>query len=410
MPTDATPGVHVEEVPARNKPIEGVSTSTAAFVGLAPAGPFHHAIQISSWSQFERTFTDPENPDDGPFLKGAYLAHAVNGFFANGGALCWVVRVADRNPDKPTLNLGVLASDGTRHEGTDSLRAIDDISMICCPDVMPIAADDHQQIKAMHGEMIKHCEGMGDRMAILDTPPGLIPIEAETWRMTVAGYDSKQAALYYPWLEVLDPLTNLPMLVPPCGHVAGIWARTASTRGVHSAPANEAVLGVTGLAMQVTSPEQERLTRNGLNCVRSFPGRGIRVWGARTLSSDPEWRYVNVRRLFNFISGSIMQGTQSAAFEPNDEQLWIQLRIAVSNFLTIAWRNGALFGAKPEDAFYVKCDSETNPPEMIAAGQVTIEIGICPVTPAEFVVFRVSQYSITGADAQNPEKDESEAT
>ena len=152
-------------------------------------------------------------------------------------------------------------------------------------------------------------------------------------------------------------------------------------------------MGVNGLGFQVTQAEQGGLNKVGINCIRSFPGRGIRIWGARTLSSDPEWRYINVRRLFNYVAESIMEGTQWSVFEPNDERLWMQLRIAASNFLTRTWREGALFGATPEQAFFVKCDAETNPPEVIEAGQVICEIGIAPVKPAEFVVFRLSQFT-----------------
>jgi phage tail sheath protein FI len=213
--------------------------------------------------------------------------------------------------------------------------------------------------------MLAHAEGAKDRIAILDPPAGLLPQEVLEWRMTTAGYDSKFATLYYPWLEVMDPLTRRPIMVPPSGHMAGVWARTDNTRGVHKAPANEVVLGVNG---------------------------------ARTLSSDPEWRYLNVRRLFNYISESIMEGTQWAVFEPNDERLWIRLRIAVSSFLTRTWREGALFGATPDEAFYVKCDEETNPPDVIDAGQVVMEIGISPVKPAEFVIFRISQYTAGAAE------------
>ena len=195
--------------------------------------------------------------------------------------------------------------------------------------------------------MIAHCEGFGDRMAILDCPPDMLPQEVLEWRMNTAGYDSKFAALYYPWIEVMDPLTNKPMMVPPSGHMAGLWCRTDATRGVHKAPANEVVMGANGLGFQVTHAEQGGLNKVGINCIRAFPGRGIRVWGARTLSSDPEWRYINVRRLFNFISESIMEGTQWSVFEPNDEKLWIQLRIAATNFLTRVWNDGALFGSTP---------------------------------------------------------------
>jgi phage tail sheath protein FI len=162
---------------------------------------------------------------------------------------------------------------------------------------------------------------------------------------------------------------------------------------VHKAPANEVVRGAVDLETQITRGEQDLLNPIGVNCIRAFPGRGIRIWGARTLSSDPEWRYINVRRLFNYVSESIMEGTQWSVFEPNDQKLWIQLKIAASNFLTRTWREGALFGATPDQAFFVKCDDETNPPDVIEAGQVVCEIGIAPVKPAEFVIFRLSQYA-----------------
>jgi len=283
-----------------------------------------------------------------------------------------------------------------RRRGLGGLAAVDEITMVLMPDIMALAAEsgDYGVAKDLQGKMIAHCEMAKDRMAILDTPPDMIPTEVHEWRMNTAGYDSKFAALYYPWIEVANPLDNgRPLKIPPSGHVAGIWCRTDSTRGVHKAPANEVVLGANGLAMQVMGKEQELLNPNGINCIRAFPGRGIRVWGARTLSSDPEWKYINVRRLFNFISESIMNGTQWSVFEPNDEKLWIQLRIAVSNFLTRVWNDGALFGSTPGQAFYVKCDSETNPSYRIDAGEVVCEIGIAPVKPAEFVIFRLSQFS-----------------
>jgi Bacteriophage tail sheath protein len=182
------------------------------------------------------------------------------------------------------------------------------------------------------------------------------------------------------------------MMIPPSGHVAGVWCRTDGTRGVHKAPANEVVMGANGLGFQVTHSEQGGLNKVGINCIRAFSGRGIRIWGARTLSSDPEWRYINVRRLFNFVAESIMEGTQWSVFEPNDERLWKQLEISASNFLRRVWSDGALFGSDPSQAYYVKCDAETNPPEVIEAGQVVCEIGIAPVKPAEFVIFRLSQW------------------
>jgi phage tail sheath protein FI len=214
------------------------------------------------------------------------------------------------------------------------------------------------------------------------------------WRQTV-NYDTTRAALYYPWIEIPNQTGEggPSRMVPPSGHMAGIYARTDNTRGVHKAPANELVRNSIGLEVQVTKGEHDLLNPIGVNVIRSFPGRGIRVWGARTLSSDPAWRYINVRRLFNMIEESIERGTQWVVFEPNDEFLWSRVTRDVSAFLRGVWRQGALFGSTPDKAFYVKCDAETNPPEARDLGQLVCEIGICPVKPAEFVIFRVSQWS-----------------
>jgi phage tail sheath protein FI len=237
-------------------------------------------------------------------------------------------------------------------------------------------------------------------MAILDAPPDLNPQDVLDWRMNKTNYDSAFAAVYYPWIEVFDPKTRQNIQVPPCGHMAGIWSRNDDTRGVAKAPANEVVAGALGLKTQVTRGEHDTLNPEGINVIRSFPGRGIRVWGARTLASDETWRYLNVRRLFNYVEESILEGTQWVVFEPNDLDLWERIRRTITAFLMRLWRDGALFGATPEQAFYVKCDEETNPPEQVEAGQVTIEIGIAPVRPAEFVVFRLSQLTGGGQVAE----------
>jgi phage tail sheath protein FI len=241
--------------------------------------------------------------------------------------------------------------------------------------------------------MIAHCELMGDRVAILDAPPGLNAQQVKEWRVDKAGYDSKYASLYWPWVKVFDPLSGQAKFVPPSGHMAGIWARSDDERGVHKAPANEVVRGAIALQLQVTKSEHDQLNPNGINVIRAFPGRGIRVWGARTLSSDPAWRYLNVRRLFNYVEESILEGTQWVVFEPNDVALWERVKRTVNSFLLGVWRSGALFGATPQEAFYVKCDAETNPPDVIDRGQLVVEIGIAPVKPAEFVIFRIAQFS-----------------
>ena len=276
------------------------------------------------------------------------------------------------------------------------LAAVDEITMVVMPDIMTLATDngDDVQIRDLQGKMIAHCENAGDRMAILDCPPDMLPQEILEWRMNTAGYDSKFAALYYPWIEVMNPLTNQPMMIPPSGHVAGLWCRTDATRGVHKAPANEVVMGANGLGFQITQAEQGGLNKVGINCIRAFPGRGIRVWGARTLSSDPEWRYINVRRLFNFVSESIMEGTQWSVFEPNDEKLWIQLRIAASNFLTRVWSDGRAvrLHAGPGVLRQVRLPRPTRPRSSRPA-RSSARSASRPVKPAEFVIFRLSQFS-----------------
>jgi phage tail sheath protein FI len=280
--------------------------------------------------------------------------------------------------------------------GFAGLEAIENVTMLCVPDLMSAylnGAIDMDAVKAVQLAMIAHCELMADRLAILDAPPGLGAQQVQDWRMDTAGYDSKYAALYWPWIKVMDPLQGAPIMLPPSGHVAGVWARNDDTRGVHKAPANEPMRGVIDLETNITRGEHDQLNPIAVNCIRSFPGQGIRIWGARTLSSDPEWRYLNVRRLFNFVEKSILTGTNWVVFEPNDRFLWGSVRRTITMFLRRVWRSGALFGRTPEEAFYVKCDEENNPPENRDAGILTVDVGIAPVKPAEFVVFRISQYS-----------------
>jgi uncharacterized protein len=290
--------------------------------------------------------------------------------------------------------------DVVERSGVEGLAQFDDITMLCVPDLMttmPGQTLDLEMVKAVQTMMIAHCEQMGDRVAILDAPPDMTPQEIKKWRMETAGFDSSYAALYYPWIEVMDPVTNRPTHIPPSGHLAGVWARSDNTRGVHKAPANEFVRGVTNLSYTVTKGEQDTLNPIGVNCIRAFPGMGYRVWGARTLSSDPAWRYINVRRLFNYIEKSLQLGTMWTVFEPNDQRLWNRIRRDVTSFLMGVYSQGALFGSTPGQAFYVKVDEELNPPQSRDLGQLVIEIGVSPVKPAEFVIFRISQWSADSA-------------
>jgi|FLYN01.1.fsa_nt_gi phage tail sheath protein FI len=281
--------------------------------------------------------------------------------------------------------------------GIGGLEALEDVTMICVPDLMAsyqAGEIDLKGVQAVQQMVIDFCEHVKYCFAILDTPPGLLPQQAKEWRLAV-NYDTSRAALYYPWIEIADQTgaNGRTRTVPPSGHIAGIYARTDETRGVHKAPANEVVRGALGLEIQITKGEHDELNPIGVNAIRAFPGRGIRVWGARTLSSDPSWRYINVRRLFNMIEKSIENGTQWVVFEPNDENLWARVRRDISAFLKLVWRSGALFGSTPEQAFYVKCDEETNPLEVRDVGQMIVEVGLAPVKPAEFVIFRISQWA-----------------
>lgn len=304
----------------------------------------------------------------------------------------------------PSAPLPVRHSDfaggETERAGIGGLAIADDVTMVAVPDLITAArrADgtvDLDMWKAVQIAMIDHCEGQANRMAILDPPPGLGAQQMRDWRKDVAGYDSMFAAMYYPWIKVANPAaTNGDRIiaVPPCGHMAGVWARTDESRGVWKAPANEVVRGALNVELPLTKAEQGLLNPIGVNCIRSFGVRGIRVWGARTMSSNPSWQYLNVRRLFNMVETTIMDGTQWVVFEPNDLALWQRVKRTLNAYLRTLWREGALFGATPAEAFFVKCDAENNPPESIDAGRLIVEVGIAPVKPAEFVIFRISQW------------------
>jgi phage tail sheath protein FI len=514
MPEYLSPGVYIQEVDSGPRPIEGVGTATAAFVGFAPAGPANKPVLVTNWSQYVETFGRlEEGGRRNPHLSGAYLSHAVYGYFLNGGGRCYVTRVApakedgtgasvqlpsrsskavpaltvaakgapgediqvevappsgesatddtftlkvsmgsvtetydnitfgkkgkspvetinqasqlviiaeqqtngavaERTPEAGTYVLKAAApsalpqvrapqitGDVAERTGLEGLEVAEDVTMVACPDVMAAYEAkllDRDGVKAVQLAMIAHCERMGNRFAIIDPLPELSPQEAKKWREVETNYDSKYAALYYPWVKVSGP-DGRPLAVPPSGHVAGIYARSDTERGVHKAPANEVIRGALEAAKQITKGEQDTLNPIGVNCIRSFTGRGLRVWGARTLSSDPAWRYVNVRRLFNYVEASIEHGTQWVVFEPNDPDLWARVKRDVEAFLTGAWRDGMLFGRTPQEAFFVKCDEELNPPDVRDRGQLFIDIGLAPVKPAEFVVFRLSQWAGGGA-------------
>jgi len=389
------PGVYVEEVPSAVKPIAGVGTSTAGFVGISAditgtgmpskpgGGNYTQAAAldptpINNWEEFKTKFGDFCDANQ-------YLAHAVYGFFNNGGTRCWVTRVTTVDDVDNAV---------------DQFKDIDEIAVLAAP-LPPTVTQ--SALNAVQDKLVSHCQLMEDRVSILDcardiADDNLVISTDDTGIWRPAANPKGYGAFYFPWIEVSDPLQPMGtrIAVPPSGHLAGIYARSDAQRGVHKAPANEVVMGALGLKYRIGKPLQGSLNPRGVNCIREFSGT-IKVWGARTLASDPsgdpEWVYINVRRLINFIRESIDEGTQWVVFEPNDQALWAKINRNVTAFLTNVWRSGALFGSTPQEAFFVKCDAETNPQEVRDLGQVVTEIGVAIVKPAEFVIFRISQWA-----------------
>jgi hypothetical protein len=284
------------------------------------------------------------------------------------------------------ITVGDYEGNGTpgQRTGLSAFEEIDNISIVIAPD--------ENDVPGLTDALVAHCENMGERFAVLQAPQNPDPVaEMET------PVDSTYAGYYYPWIEVIDANTGTTDLIPPGGHVAGIYARSDQENGVHKAPANEVVRGAQGLQVNLTKGEQDVLNPKGINCIREFQGRGIRVWGARTTSSDPEWKYLNVRRLFLFLKQSIDEGTQWVVFEPNDQDLWARVRQTIEQFLTTTWRDGALMGSSADEAFYVECGPSTMTQDDIDNGRLICEIGVAPVKPAEFVIFRIGQWTGEGS-------------
>jgi phage tail sheath protein FI len=468
MPEYLSPGVYVEEVPSAIKPIAGVSTSTAAFVGIVPDqitiveenpvfDPSKDATAVGGANSPTIQWTFPASADDvkkaqdafaalcvpdarpprskdtsadgmkafrqaqatvgtsqrrlgagimaaagqpvlcttfadftrhfGPFSSDtnhSNLAHGVYGFFDNGGTRCYVLRYAPGVPANPLQPLEEPLN-------LMPLDPIDEISLVAAPGITDLVVQNN---------LIDHCTNMADRFAILDAPvvdAGESPAVENTKLVPNTDY----GALYYPRIEVFDSATSLnhpetegEIFVGPSGHMAGIYSRVDHERGVHKAPANEVVRGALATEVQISRNLQDGLNPEGINCIRVFNDT-VTVWGARTIGGDfnADTKYINVRRTLIFLRKSIDQGTQWVVFEPNDMSLWAKIVRNVGAFLTNVWRDGALFGATPAEAFYVKCDAETNPYDERELGRVTTEIGVAIVRPAEFVIFRISQWA-----------------
>ncbi|MCP5107168.1 MAG: phage tail sheath family protein [bacterium] len=516
MPEYLSPGVYVEEFEIGPKPIEGVGTSTAGFLGMTERGPLKPRL-VTSYSQFANLYEG--------FIKDSLTAYAVEGFFKNGGQRCFIGRVARAGADEAELanplsvktvgpgafgnraairienassgdanlfklmvaywsgTLPDLAEAGADDEeiaknlrdllesadklevfdnlsfeeksadnvikkvngistlieipedtvidarpantagafmvalaggndgaenltrsdmrgnpaavpgkrtGLTAFSEVDEIAILYAPDMYsPIFTAGGRQ--SLVDDILTQCEILKDRFAILDIPESSSVI-SDLSISTAPLRPSKYGAVYYPWIKVLDPLTRRKKSIPPGGYMAGIYARSDNERGVHKAPANEIVRGALDLEFQITKGEQDILNPRHINCIRFFPGRGIRVWGARTTILDSLWKYINVRRLFIYIEESIEEGTQWVVFEPNDHRLWDRVIQTITQFLTRVWKDGALMGTTPEEAFFVKCDRNTMTQDDIDNGRLICVIGIAPVKPAEFVIFRIAQW------------------
>jgi len=392
-----TPGVYIQEESTGARPIQPVGTSTAAFLGEAPQADarVNQAVAVNSWTEFVNIFggSDP---------KSTHLALAVNGYFLNGGSRCFIVNVGKK---------GSIASGGKTRTGVAVLETVDEVTMVAAPGYTDAVSYD---------AILTHCENMGDRIALLDAPmevtdtTKLLEVAVATRPSATSGDESSAqrgakprvsergfGAFYFPSVTMRDPFSPKELIdTYPSGFIAGICARTDAQRGVHKAPANEIVRGALNLTYRVTDAEQGDLNANGVNVIRLFSREGIRVWGARTLASGTsEWRYLNVRRLFNFIEESLAIGLRWAVFEPNDQSLWKSMTRDINAFLMQLWRDGALFGATPQQAFFVKCDAETNPQDSIDQGKVVCIVGVAPVKPAEFVVIRIGQ-SAAGVEVE----------
>lgn len=396
MSSYPTPDVYIEAVPPSRPRIVGADASTAGFAGLArdvqmPARPgaFRRSAdgdllldragnpipilyelaeagvprRIAGWDAFRARFGDAQ-------AGNRELANAVYGFFNNGGTACWVLRIdSDRLPEDlaPTL---------------EAFEAIDEIAIVAVPGATASPQRD---------AIVAHCAKMQDRVAILDASQDdrPEPVMAEDGSLDDA---RSYAALYGPWIKIIDPVSGQPESFPPSGHIAGVFARSDTRNGVFKAPANEPLLGAVGLAEPLGSGAGDRDGRETANLLRPVNGE-VRVWGARTLA-DPAataFPYISNRRYFNFLRESIEEGTQFVVFEPNAPALWQRIRRAANAFLLEQWQLGALFGDRPSQAFFVKCDEETNPPDVRARGKVVTEIGVSMVRPAEFVILRLQQ-------------------
>jgi phage tail sheath protein FI len=354
----------------------------------------HKVLQaVDPTDEFSLVWLDVPKSPNAPTpsaLLGAFLSFGSGRPFLTGGVerqlTADLIKGEAADPDDPRIAA----------TGLFALAEQEDVAIVASPNAISFATPG--EITTATNDLIAHCEApKAYRIGIVDPPPNQSISDVRQFR---AQFDSNYAALYYPWVQIIDPTAPVdplagPALIdlPPSGFTAGIYARSDVQRGVHKAPANEVVLGITKFLLNVTYDRQSVLNPEGINALRFFEGRANRVWGARTMSSDPEWKYVNVRRLFNYLEHSIDRSTQWAVFEPNNERLWANIRQSIEDFLLVVWQSGALMGTKPEQAFFVRCDRTTMTQNDLDNGRLICLIGVAPTYPAEFVIFRIGQWT-----------------
>ena len=384
------PGVYLQDKVARATLV--LPTGVPAFVGFVT----DEAVAPEGAPQTDTSYGPVALYRKSDFTGDAvaWLGQAITGFFDNGGAYCYVIALRGKAVSGTPARKLIDAVNAPRLiDALELLARLSDVDLIAVPDAVALLAANQIQTDAVicdvQSAMIRHCTQHGNRVALLDPLPGSDAqglIARQLLPLALSGPDLMNAALYHPWVRTV---TSVDQSVPPCGHIAGIIARTDAEVGVFKAPANVEILGATDLDADLNPDDLASLNAAGVNCLRAFPARGIRVWGARTLSTDPAWRYLNVRRLVLTSLRWIDANMIWATFEPNVPALWARIQRELSTYLRSLWSAGALQGATESEAFYVQCDAELNPPEAREAGQVITRIGLAPLTPAEFIVVSV---------------------
>lgn len=371
------PGLHFETAqlgrPAVARPLHGVPL----FVGYGEVSGANTrrlppAIEVDSWEHFTACVDVPVS---------GLLSHAVRGFFANGGSLCAV------HPVPSSLGLVGLRR---AFDLNGPLEQVEDVDLVCVPDAVAPADDSELPLAAVQAAALSHCETMGNRFALLDTAASTARPRTQDFEQQLSTLRSPFGAIYFPWLQVQPAeRSRLPLFVPPCGCVAGVYARTDARVGVHKAPANEPIDGVLATQWTVDDGEHRALNDIGVNCIRTLGGRGTRIWGARTLSWQREWRYVPSARVFLALSRWLQQNLDDLVFEPHTPELWRRVRQRVGAYCRELFEFGAFAGRDPAGAYFVKCDAELNPPDSRDAGRLVTEVGLAINVPAEFVVVRI---------------------